>query len=612
MSLFKSKLFRGVCLSAIICFTASNASADVIRQGVTQFLQPNEIFPGSGADLRAGDNFQVLGQENPPAPVGSIEVNGGSVINLNRGFTDDDLGSPFFVSGRKPGGSGITTVTGAGSAINLNADGSSASAQAGREGFGSINLLNGGSLNIIDNAGTEGSGNDFGESTIIGRNGGTGTLNIDNGNYLMDSTAGAFFSAGRSGGNGQVLVTNGGLMLVKDRSSNTNDGANITLGHSGGQTFDIESPFSSIGTMAVTNGGFAFVQSEGASARLFVGREDDTQGVLNVSGTNTSLSIVGVESNTGDAGVQIGRDNGSVGSVTVGAFGRLGIDSTDGFLGIAREAGSTGSLLVEDGGLVVVQGNSSDLLVGAAFADFGRDAGGNGSLTITGSNGNVASRVIVDDKVFVGAPEQFGGGIGSGNLIVENGGILQAGTVLIGTGGTLSGDGGTILGNVVLDGGTIAPGASPGTLNIDGDFDIRSGILNFEFGGTGDGEFDVLNITGDMLVDPLTQIVLSFIDGFAPVEDTVFDFLQVDGGISDDPGAVGGISVLSSLSLVVEGLDGGEFEFIDNGSGGFGLDTVTAGASTTTPVPVPTALPLMASVVAGFGFAAWRRKHSNS
>ncbi|MGH6932864.1 MAG: hypothetical protein ACREEE_10590, partial [Dongiaceae bacterium] len=44
------------------------------------------------------------------------------------------------------------------------------------------------------------------------------------------------------------------------------------------------------------------------------------------------------------------------------------------------------------------------------------------------------------------------------------------------------------------------PGVSPGTLNINGDLVVNSGLMEFEFGGTTAGSFDVIAVTGQVVV----------------------------------------------------------------------------------------------------------------
>jgi len=101
---------------------------------------------------------------------------------------------------------------------------------------------------------------------------------------------------------------------------------------------------------------------------------------------------------------------------------------------------------------------------------------------------------------------------------------------------------GTVSGNGVIDGilaitcdGTIAPGASPGTLTINGDITMsEESRLNIELGGTLPGEFDQLLVTGHATVGGTVSVL--FVDGFAPSVGDTFPFLQFgtqEGAFSD-------------------------------------------------------------------------------
>jgi hypothetical protein len=113
---------------------------------------------------------------------------------------------------------------------------------------------------------------------------------------------------------------------------------------------------------------------------------------------------------------------------------------------------------------------------------------------------------------------------------------INFGALTVGPGGTLQGNG-VIFGNVNVAGGTsnfdparIFPGFSPGTLTIDGDYEQHGGLLGIEIAGTVPGEFDVLKVTGDVTLRG--DLVLHFIDGFAPRQGDEFMFLDVDGALS--------------------------------------------------------------------------------
>jgi hypothetical protein len=82
-----------------------------------------------------------------------------------------------------------------------------------------------------------------------------------------------------------------------------------------------------------------------------------------------------------------------------------------------------------------------------------------------------------------------------------SGGKLTTKTLLKGAGGSFNFTGGTLSAetvgfDLVNNGGTIAPGSSPGITHVMGDLTINSGALEIEIGGTDVGEFDQLVVDG--------------------------------------------------------------------------------------------------------------------
>ena len=124
---------------------------------------------------------------------------------------------------------------------------------------------------------------------------------------------------------------------------------------------------------------------------------------------------------------------------------------------------------------------------------------------------------------------ELGGGAGDAMLyLAPTSNIDVAEQVTLRSGGTLGGEG-SITGNVVNAGGTVSPGSSPGILNILGDFhQDDTGTLVIEIAGMTAGlDYDVLNITGDASI--AGELILKFIDGFAPSQGNVFSFLEILG-----------------------------------------------------------------------------------
>jgi len=103
-------------------------------------------------------------------------------------------------------------------------------------------------------------------------------------------------------------------------------------------------------------------------------------------------------------------------------------------------------------------------------------------------------------------------------------GVLSASPTLVDIrGGTLSGAG-TIVANV-SNGGTVAPGNSPGILFVLGNYtQTPSGILDIEIAGlTAGSGYDELRVFGNASLAGTLDVEL--IDGFAPTADAFFDIL---------------------------------------------------------------------------------------
>jgi len=97
-------------------------------------------------------------------------------------------------------------------------------------------------------------------------------------------------------------------------------------------------------------------------------------------------------------------------------------------------------------------------------------------------------------------------------------------------GGTLGGAG-EVVGSVINSSGIIAPGDGAGTLSVDGSYGQGAdGALAVELGGTTAGQFDVLDITGNAVLDGALDV--SLLDGFTPSDGDTWVILTADGGIT--------------------------------------------------------------------------------
>jgi len=131
---------------------------------------------------------------------------------------------------------------------------------------------------------------------------------------------------------------------------------------------------------------------------------------------------------------------------------------------------------------------------------------------------------------------------GGGSVVVNEGVV----------GGT-----GTISGNLSNSGGTVAPGNSPGTLSVTGDYLQTDGSLLIEIDGatTPGTDYDVLNVTGDLTISGGTLDVV--LGAFSPVVGNTFDILNFGtinlSGATLNLGTLGAGLFWDSSQLTVDG-----------------------------------------------------------
>ena len=116
---------------------------------------------------------------------------------------------------------------------------------------------------------------------------------------------------------------------------------------------------------------------------------------------------------------------------------------------------------------------------------------------------------------------------GDGTLSINND-LTTGGGSVVGLGGIITG-GGTVGGNLTNTSATVAPGNSPGTLTVEGDFSQASGgTLAIELAGTASGEFDVLEVLGSATLGGSLDIAELYTPGGADA----WTILTAVGGIT--------------------------------------------------------------------------------
>lgn len=364
---------------------------------------------------------------------------------------------------------------------------------------------------------------------------------------------------------GKLEVKNGGSLDTSNATSvDINRGSRVTVSGQG-------STWNALQSQTNINGGKVSIESKADFDNVSVtnGGVFDVGGEANLAGTGGTLSVSGNES------VAQSSSGGSINTARVdvkdGALLTLSIDSKLGF---------KTSLGIENGGVLNVLASSVTGETGSAATigesgllrlDAGTWTQESGDLTIDGGDIDVAgaSTMTVDnatlksgrgtvvnstmkvlDTLIVGNREAAADAPRDARLTLLNG-TVDADTVIVAADGGIYGTG-SLTNNVRINEGFIGPGLSPGTLEIGGDLVFNDGSILLEVGGTTAGEeYDQLIVNGNFeFFDG--EILVDFIDGFAPSEGDTFDLLPVTGETL----------VIGTLPVEVRGLDEGfEFDF---------------------------------------------------
>jgi len=366
----------------------------------------------------------------------------------------------------------------------------------GRRGNGSVTVTNGETL-FIDG---------FGSTILVGRGDGLGadnalgTLNVDDGNVVINSdTADSALSIGRNlGDQGFATLTNGSNLTVSGATT-----ARIFVGVDGSGDFKVLSG----STVLVQNSPDTDIDID---AGIQVSRDGNADGLAGAGSFLVDDATVTVEAGT--AFINVGSEG--LGEMAVRNGGIVNVQGGDGFgfIGVGRDG--NGTLVIESGGQVNVSGSSDDVSV---FVAEGADS--IGTLIVDGPG----SRLDAGNYLGVGIKFDLATSSGTGTVSVRNGGVIKAAETYIGSNGFLGGNG-TIESSIFNLGGTVDPGLSPGVLTIDGDYTQSDGVMHIEIAGLLTGQHDVL------VVDGLAEftggsILFSFLDDFLPKAGDTIEFL---------------------------------------------------------------------------------------
>lgn len=546
---------RLLALSSVLLSLSAVAHADVIID--PDGVGATAVFPNLELDPNASGSGQISVGFNSRA--GALEVNSEALTN---GFTAV-TGSGLLV-GRDAASPGEVRIIGDGTSgsakVTIN-DG--IGARIGFGGDGTLEIRQGGVLESNENV-------HLGEESV-GGNSGTTNVIVDGAGSVLRSQ-GTANDAGRvsvpfGAANTSLTVSNGGLVEAVGGDPNQFEAASIFVGPNAEDS-------NTSTTVNITGDGSTVRAQHG----IFMSQEfgqlsvNITEGGL-LEQMEAGLVIDGEVS----AGIAMGSfaDQGTVVTVSGGSAG--GTDSminaaTDIDIGFeASVVGFTASGepklkfddIVPGQQVVDLDGNplfdrNGDPIFGTPLLD------NNGNPILIGGNPILVpdsdirlkktSQLIVEDgarvvtqtdiNVSSNSTDPLSGPLNgqTSTLTVRDFGTVEAQNINVNQDGRLDGGDGVILANVVVDGGTVAPGNSPGTMFIDGDLILNSGILEIELDSPLITDF--IDVTGDVLFGE--DLIVQLIFGFVPLEIIELADLFNFGSFQIDPD----FSLLSNLDLV--------------------------------------------------------------
>ncbi len=491
-----------------------------LQSTTTAFAGTGTVQNDAGATIRKTVGAGTVRLDGPVVNNGLVRLETGT-LNLNTALTNNAVietlpgstllvsvglnlgaGSTLDVDGNLTYGGGTSTVD---PAATMSVDGTMTLAAA-------LNLnrdLTVGSVVLNANGLLQGSGNVTVTSAFTwnaGSMGGSGTTTLLPGiaatfnpgpgtqtlSRLLRNEAAAVL-----GGTGSLTIGAGGTLRNASGSSLTLTGNNGILGTG---TIEVEA-----GALLVKSGGtgssdFSGTLNNTGTVRVATGTLRVTGGITGLAGTTLSQGTWDLFGTLRVPVTSITAINAAV--ILDGASAQILNSAGGNAIPALASLGGPGSLTLRNG---------KTLATTAAFANAGAVTLGPGGASFTADTGYTQTA-------------------GSTTL---DGGTLASALLVDVQGGTLGGNG-TVLGSLA-NGGTVAPGASPGSIDVTGNYtQAPGGTLSMEIGGlTPVTQHDRLNVTGTASLDG--SLTATLINGFTPaVPDsvTILSAAAVNGGFS--------------------------------------------------------------------------------
>lgn len=441
-------------------------------------------------------------------------------------------------------------------------------------------------------------------NAVIGGRSASNSLTVENGAFVGLTNLSALFTVGDSNSSAaNSLVVTGPGSTFSNRSyagAIGRDGSGNSLLVSNGATF-ISMSNLTVGSQSPASNNSAVVTGSGSllsvAGTFAIGQ----------SGANNRL-VVSNEARVSGNNFNIGSFNHNNSALVTGSGTVLSN------AGLTRVGGSVGT----------TTNNSLTVAENAVFHS--------GSLTIGTSNtaSTYGSVWIGQDRPSVRSMNVLHTNAASNSVVTVNGRFQAATNVSVGGRGIVLGRGTIAAPTVsILNGGTIAPGASPGTLTIDGDLAWQSGgNYNWElYNATGvagaTNSWDLLSVSGALDLTGLSvgnefKINLWTLSVLPQTNGSAINFTNTNSYTWRILTATGGISGFSADKFIINtGATNGTGGFANALAAGWGfsltqtggdLNLVYAQQSGPEPVPEPGTWAAAALLVGGAAYVRWRRR----
>jgi T5SS/PEP-CTERM-associated repeat protein len=462
------------------------------------------------------------------------------------------------------------------------------------------------------------SGNAFDSPTVIVGITGQGSLTIDGGSSLSNTSGIVGNSAGSngtvnvSGGNWTNISTlaiggfgTGSLTITGGTVSNTTGsvgggaGSNGTVNVSGG----IWTNSGNLTTGSAGNGSFTITNGTVSNTNGFVGRNAGSTGTVNVSGGNWT--------NSGNLTI------GSAGNGTLNLTGIGTVSVGGGLVSLANTSGKTGTLNLGNG---TAAGTLSAATITGGNGTAVVNINQSGSYTL-GSNmtGSLSLNHIGTGNTSLTGTNTYNGNttVSAGTLNV-NGSTSASSSFTVASGATLGGNG--TIGGATMIYGNHSPGNSPGIQTFTGNltYDTSGGSIptvNWQLSDNTDTDFsafDQIVVGGNLAFNAATSLVLDF-SGYGDV-DWADPFWTTDQSwvIYDVTGTTTGANNFSIATANWADNSGDSFNTLLSGSafslGQQGNDLVLNYTAGTASVPEPSQVAASLLALVGIGVYLWRKK----